>query len=95
LALAATVFVVLMLSRPGKEAHQQNIATNSHNPRAASALTTTLELPRSQIVELEQGLTQLSTDLDRLADEAARLEARRALSDLAAAYQPLVTPDST
>jgi hypothetical protein len=95
LAVAAGIIVVIVLSRPGDQVNKQEVAVESPNARSSMVVTAPLQIPQAQLVELELGLNQISTDLDRLAEEAARLEARRGLSELAATYQPLRTPDPT
>jgi hypothetical protein len=95
LAVAAGIIVVLVLSRPADQAIERTVARKSQQLGSSTFETAPFSFEPQQLVELEFGLTQISSHLDRLAEEAARLEARRALSDVAAAYQPLGTPDST
>lgn len=96
LAIAAVLVVMLTLSLPKKEEiRAPNVAGNSHSPSAPTVVTMPLGVPPDEIAELEFGLNQVAADLDRLAEEAARLEARRAISELAAKHQPLGPGDST
>jgi hypothetical protein len=96
LAVAAAIIVMLVLSLINKdEVNDRNVATIPKQPRESTVVTVALRTPQDQIDELELGLNEVATDLDRLANAAARLEARRDLSDLAAMYQSLGPPDST
>jgi hypothetical protein len=94
-AIAAGIIVMLVLSRPADQANERTIVKKSQQSNTSTVETAPLKIPPQHFVELELGLTQISTDLDRLAEQAARLEARRGLSELAATYQSLGTPDST
>ncbi len=96
LAIAATIIVALMLSLPSKDkSNERNIADKPQQPRESTVVTVPLRIPRAQMDELELGLNEVAADLDRLANAAARLEARRELSSLAAMYPSLGPPDST
>jgi hypothetical protein len=96
LAVAATVIVALVFSLPRNDkSNERDVADNGKQPRASTVVTMPLRIPQAQIDELELGLNEVATDLDRLSHAAGRLEARRELSDLAAAYPSLGPPDST
>lgn len=96
LAIAAAIVVTLVLSSPRNEgAPDEEIARNVPRPVAPNTKTRSLQVPAAEIKELEQGLDQLAMDLNRLAEEAERLEALRALNNLAAVHQPLNPGDST
>jgi hypothetical protein len=94
LAVAAGIVVMLVLTRRVDNVNDREVAVQPP-PRKSLIVTEPLQVPVAQLVELEMGLNQITTDLDRLSEQAARLEARRGLSELAAMYQPLGTPDST
>jgi hypothetical protein len=94
--VAAVVVISLVLSLPEKgELNDGNFAENPKPPRAPSVVTVPLQVDPVEIAKIEGGLDQLAMDLDRLAEEAARLEALRALNELAAVHQPLNSGDST
>jgi hypothetical protein len=95
LAVAAGIVVVLVLTRRVDNVNEREVAVEPRQPRKSLVVAAPLRIPEAQLAELEMGLNQATTDLDRLAEDAARLEARRGLSELAAMYQPLGTPDST
>lgn len=95
LAIAATVIVAIVLSMPKPDdSADQQVAVKPPSP-PSNVVTVPLRMPPEEMVALESGLDQVAADLDRLAEEAARLEARRAISELAASYPPLGANDST
>jgi hypothetical protein len=94
--LAAVVVIAIVLSLPRKSGlNHGNIAVKSQPPSGSAIVTSPLQVAASEIAEIQVGLDQLAKDLDHLAEEAARLEARRALSELAALHPPLNSGDST
>jgi hypothetical protein len=96
LALAAALVVAFVLSLPKRdERRDKQLATNPHSRPASTIVTQSLKVPPGEIAALETGLDQLEADLKRLSEEAARLETLRAISELAAKYQPLNSGDST
>ncbi|MEX2139122.1 MAG: hypothetical protein WD894_07675 [Pirellulales bacterium] len=96
LAVAAALVVALVLSVPRNDEPQDGrIAEHFQPPTAQTVTTFLLGATPAEISELELGLNQIEVDLDDLAEEAARLEARQAISELAAMYQPLGSGDST
>jgi hypothetical protein len=96
LTIAVVLIVTLVLSLPKNDGPGDGeVARNVPLPVTSTIKTTSLQVPAAEIKELENGLNQIALDLDRLAEEAARLEARRALSALAAVHQPLNSGDST
>jgi hypothetical protein len=94
LAVAAALVVTVILSIPGTDNSEMARPANGLQGNSSVA-TTSLKMPADQIVELETGLEEVASEIDRLAEEADRLEARRALGDLATSYPPLGAPDST
>jgi hypothetical protein len=96
LALAASLVVALVLSPPQKDnMGPKSVVINTPQRSFSTVVTRPLETSLAEIAALEAGLNQLEADLNRLSEEAARIEALRALSKLAAQYQPLDSGDST
>jgi hypothetical protein len=94
LAVAVAVIVAIVMSLPPRETSpDRNIVKGPK--RGGDVVTMPLEVSLAEVTQLESGLTQLAQELDRLSEDAARLDARQAIDELAAAYQPLVPNDST
>jgi hypothetical protein len=94
LAVAAAIIVAIVLSVANNNAPDgERIAGNADPPSGVTILP--LRILPEEVAQLENGLNQVEADLKRLAEEAALLDARDAISALAALYQPLVAGDST
>ena len=91
LAIAAALLVAItLLVRPGNKNHEPDLVERP--PRGVQ--TELLAMSPAEIAELESGLDNVKADLDRLEEQAALIQARRAIGELAAMYQPLVPNDS-
>jgi hypothetical protein len=89
LAIAAALLVAItLLVRPRNEKDQQIVE------RPQGIRTELLAVSPAEIAELGRGLDQVEADLKRLEEQAALLQARREIGELAAMYQPLVPNDS-
>jgi hypothetical protein len=94
LAVAAAIIVAVVLSVTGNNARDgEVIVENTKSPSGVVILP--LRILPEEVAQLENGLNQVETDLKRLAEEAALLEARDAIGKLAAMYQPLGGADSS
>jgi hypothetical protein len=94
LAVAAAVVVAIVLSVGGKQMPGgASIVKNVDPPNGIE--TQLLKESAAELAELEAGLDQMEKSLNRLAQEAELLEARRAISELAALYPPLGSGDSS
>jgi hypothetical protein len=94
LAVAAAVIVAFVLSLGGNQTPDGETIVKSSAPPTGIQTQPLLD-SAAQLAELEAGLVQMETNLNHLAKEAELLEARRAISELAAMYQPLGNADSS
>jgi hypothetical protein len=94
LTLAAAVVVAIVLSVGDQQTPDGGMIVKSVGPPPGIE-TQALAESAADLAALEAGLAQLEADLNKLADEAALLEARRAISELAALYPPLGSGDSS
>jgi hypothetical protein len=96
LALAASLVVALVLSPPKNEQMgPKDVVINQPQRSSSTIVTRSLEPSPAEIAALETGLDQLEADLNRLSEEAARLEVLRTIGELAAQLRPLNSSDST
>ena len=95
LSLAAAVVVVAIILSAGDKQTPDNgtIVKNSGPPTGIK--THELRESAADLAALEAGLAQMEAALNQLAEEAELLEARRAISELAALYPPLGSGDSS
>ena len=94
LAVAAAVVVAIMLSVANNNAPTQIRIANTPNSQSGVVVLPMRILPE-EVAQLESGLDGVERDLQRLAKDAELLEARAAISQLAALYQPLGNGDSS
>jgi hypothetical protein len=96
LAIAALLLMALVLSFSLDDGRGSGRVAQPPSPRSTPAVQTrSLQIPAEEIAQLETGLDQIAANLDRLEEEAARLEARRALGELVSQLRPLDPGDST
>jgi hypothetical protein len=93
LAVAAAVVVAIMLSAGGKQTPDGGTIVKS--PNSPSSVIAADRIQPEDVAHLQIGLDQVERELQRLADDAELLEARSAISELAALYPPLGNGDSS
>jgi hypothetical protein len=93
LAVAAAVVVAVVLSVGNRQTPDGGQIVKNPDPTGIN--TQLLKEFATELADLETGLIQMETNLSQLAEEAERLEARRAISELAALYPPLGPGDSS
>ena len=94
LAVAAAVVVAMMLSVANNNAPKQTKIAGTPNSKSG-VVTLPVQILPEEFAQLQIGLDQIERDLQRLASDAELLEARNAISQLAALYQPLGNGDSS
>jgi hypothetical protein len=92
LAVAAAVIVAVVLSVPDTNVPESGKIARPTDPPSG---VVPVRIMPEELAQLESGLNQVAHDLEQLAQEAELLEARRAISELAALYPPLGAGDSS
>ena len=96
LALAAVLMIALLLSLPERdEMDPENVVLHPPQQPSSTIVTRSIEISEAEFAALETGLIQLEADLNRLSEEAARLEVLRAIAELGAQHRLLSSGDST
>jgi hypothetical protein len=90
LALAAAVLVAIVLSVGNRDLPDDRMIVEK--PPTGIEIHS-LKASPEELAQLNSQLDQVAADLDRLAQQAELLDARRAVSELAALYRPLGAED--
>jgi hypothetical protein len=92
-AVAAAIIVAIVLSVASNNPRNGERIVENTNPPSVEILP--LRVLPEEVALVEHGLNQVEADLKRLAEEAALLDARVAINELAALYPPLGAEDSS
>ncbi len=95
LGISATcVFVIALSLRSNLPPGEEGTMVQVEAPAKTSAVSIAVA-PLDDIEDISVGLRRVAAELDRAAERASLLEARRAIADVAAMYPPLGQGDST